>query len=240
MKCEKILEMFSEYIDHQLDKKDIEEFENHMHQCEKCQNEFSKFEKMIIKLKSIKDIHSPADLKNKIMQKVTLEENKKLNAKIIVFKKLSLFAAALSVFFIGYNYYNQKIISKNVDEPALTSFDTYQNEMPIPRSKGLSDESVINIYKDGIEVTINASDIENTKKIIENFTENILFYEESPNYLEVVITKNEFLELNKELELNNIKISNYDANIQKIDEIIASGEISESDLILFKVSISNN
>ncbi|MDE6181618.1 MAG: zf-HC2 domain-containing protein, partial [Eubacteriales bacterium] len=63
MDCEIIRDLFSEYIENQLDEENLKLFEKHMEECQECRNEFYKFEKMLIRIKAIKDIEPPKELK---------------------------------------------------------------------------------------------------------------------------------------------------------------------------------
>ena len=92
-----------DYIEHQLSQQEIKDFEEHMKDCKNCQNEYYKLEKLTVKLKNIKDIQPPNNLKYKILENIKNEaKQQKKKSKIAYFKKYSYVAATMIVFLGGF------------------------------------------------------------------------------------------------------------------------------------------
>ncbi len=98
MDCKEVCEKIYDYIEHHLIEKEAKHFEEHMKDCTFCQEEYYKIEKLIVKLKNIKDIEPPKELRNNILINIKKEEKK---YKILHFKKYSYIAATVAVFIIG-------------------------------------------------------------------------------------------------------------------------------------------
>lgn len=267
MDCSDVRDLFSDYIENQLNEEDLIIFEKHMEQCSKCRDEFYKFEKMIIRLKSIKDIDPPKDLSSKIMNKIISEENKKLNAKIINFRKFSSIAAAFIIIIFGGVYYQNNLAKKPIDinnapipskAKIISENEDFQVKAVLPENDGAQafnqrsrnidtneelnghSNTNIDLYYAGIDVTISSNNIKELKLFLEQCAENIKLYDENFNYLEIVVGQDDFLKI--EERLNNIK--DYSVIIQNIDEIksqikqlIKDEYITEKGLIKFKITL---
>lgn len=261
MECKKFRDLFSDYIDHQLNKEELKIFEKHMEECTECRNEFYKFEKMLLKLKQIKDFEPPKVLKSKIMTSVMSEENKRLNAKILNFRKYSSVAATFIIAFIGFAIYqaftlnkiseennHKSLINDSIKTRAMSNvpfddsqekennkdaFSTLQN--PIEEK---SKNSVVNLYSKGLEVTIITTNIDSAKNFLVSNIENIKTFEEMPKYIEFVLNKEEFLNLEESFNHiyeYQIYFENIDFIKSEIDKIINEKIITEEGLIKFKV-----
>lgn len=103
MNCREICSKMFDYIEHQLSQQEIKDFEEHMKDCKNCQNEYYKLEKLTVKLKNIKDIQPPNNLKYKILENIKNEaKQQKKKSKIAYFKKYSYVAATMIVFLGGF------------------------------------------------------------------------------------------------------------------------------------------
>lgn len=103
MNCREICNKMFDYIEHQLSQQEIKDFEEHMKDCKNCQNEYYKLEKLTVKLKNIKDIQPPNNLKYKILENIKNEaKQQKKKSKIAYFKKYSYVAATMIVFLGGF------------------------------------------------------------------------------------------------------------------------------------------
>lgn len=100
MDCREVCEKMYDYIEHQLSQEELKAFEEHMKDCKHCQDEYYKLEKITVKLKNIKDIDPPKDLKYKILENIKKEE--KQAPKILYFKKYSYVAATIAIFICGF------------------------------------------------------------------------------------------------------------------------------------------
>lgn len=278
MDCEIIRDLFSEYIENQLDEENLKLFEKHMEECQECRNEFYKFEKMLIRIKAIKDIEPPKELKNKIMNKVISEENKKLNAKIINFRKYLSIASVFIIFVCGFIYYQNVLIKNpsvneetdyednlktrvaNTEEQGVSAFNSSEGELEnsfdetennstneeikMKRSVPSNEtETGINLYNEGIDISIFTNDINKFKQFLYENIENSKFYEENPNYIEVVLDKVGFFAIEekiKNIEEYNIFIENLEQVKENIKQIIDDGYITDEGLIKFKINITEN
>ncbi len=194
MGCEKNRDLFSDYIENQLDKNELKIFEKHMEECDDCRNEFYKLEKMILKIKQIKDLEPPKELKSKIVTKVIAEENKRLNAKILNFRKYSSLAATFILVFVGFVFYksfgNSALENDNiqqmhsnarlVEQPEELSQETEENSnvfKALPNSEQ-KNSSFINLYSKGIDVKIQTTNVELAKNFLIENIEDIKKFEE--------------------------------------------------------------
>lgn len=117
MNCKEVREKICDHIEHQLSREEAKEFEEHMKHCKECQEEYYNLEKVIVKLKNVKDIEPPSQLKYKILDKIKEEKNKK--SKILYFKKYSYVAATLVIFLGG--FYMLKAIENSPVKNSLYS-----------------------------------------------------------------------------------------------------------------------
>ena len=178
MDCEKIRDLFSEYIEHQLEEKETVLFEKHMEECQQCRNEFYKFEKMIIRLKAIKDIDPPKELKDKIMKKVVSEENKKLTAKIINFRKYASVAAVFLILVFGFVYYKNNLIKSpdlNVND---TNNEMVANNEEADFNEGKAKARMINSEDEGISAFNSSNEIIENDFNTETETQENIFSED--------------------------------------------------------------
>ncbi|MFR4987063.1 MAG: zf-HC2 domain-containing protein [Lachnospirales bacterium] len=159
MDCGKVCNKMYDYIEHQLPQAEIIEFEEHMKGCKQCQDEYYKLEKIIVKLKNIKDIEPPSNLKYKILDSIKSEEKEhSKKAKIIYFKKYS-YVAATMIFFIGGFY----ILKSIENSPAKNDIYNVTNAT-----------NYINEQTNNIDIsTETTSEIKTQETINENVTEEI-------------------------------------------------------------------
>ena len=124
MDCREVCEKMYDYIEHQLSQEELKAFEEHMKDCKHCQDEYYKLEKITVKLKNIKDIDPPKDLKYKILENIKKEE--KQAPKILYFKKYSYVAATIAIFICGFYIIkamenspvkNNIYIAQNIEQP---------------------------------------------------------------------------------------------------------------------------
>jgi len=75
--CEKIRELFSEYIDGVLDKANTDLVEEHLSKCEACREELNKLIKMLGVLKNLKKEDTPPDFLETLQERI--RQRKALN-----------------------------------------------------------------------------------------------------------------------------------------------------------------
>lgn len=159
MNCREVCNKMFDYIEHQLSQQELKNFEEHMKDCKNCQDEYYKLEKLIVKLKNVKDIEPPNNLKYKILENIKNEvkdKNKKSN--IIYFKKYSYVAATMILFLGGF------YILKAIENSPIKN-DIYNATKIVDYS---TTESKNNIIEKNIEVT--TENITETTTIIEKET----------------------------------------------------------------------
>lgn len=139
MDCKEVCEKMPDYIEYQLSEEETKQFEEHMKECKHCQDEYYNLEKLIVKLKNIKDIEPPADLKYKILDNIKKEQK----PKILYFKKYSYVVATIAIFIGGFyiltaienspiksELYNENNIEKytqtNNENNTLKSVETFE------------------------------------------------------------------------------------------------------------------
>lgn len=133
MNCDEARDKMSEYIDYQMRDEELEAFENHMKDCESCQNEFAILESMVLKLKNIEDIEPPSYLSENIMNAIMKEVTQK---KVVPFRRYSLVASILAFFVVC------GVVSRVIPER-----QSYDYDLPNARTMQIafddSNESVI-------------------------------------------------------------------------------------------------
>lgn len=178
MDCREVCEKIYDYIEHQLSQEELKEFEEHMKGCKHCQDEYYELEKVIVRLKNVKDIEPPKYLKDKILENIKKEE--KQVSKILYFKKYSYVAATIAIFICGFyvikaienstiknNVYNVKIIEKSTEDITETTSDLTMKIKGRELNIEPSTEAIT------LEETINKETIEQTKDVIAQKDENV-------------------------------------------------------------------
>ena len=236
MNCREVCNKMFDYIEHQLSQQEIKEFEEHMKDCKNCQDEYYKLEKLIVKLKNIKDIEPPNNLKYKILENIKSEikeQNKKSN--IIYFKKYSYIAATM-ILFVG-GFYTLKAIENSpvkndiYNVTVIDNYSTTESESNIIEKN--TETTTENINE---TTTIIEKEIKTSKKNIEITTE-ITTIQETENKLETntIINEEELSTINQ----NN----NSDININEnkdIDTAKANLQDATPDLKIKEAEIFNN
>ena len=161
MDCKEVCEKMSDYIEYQLSEEETKQFEEHMKECKHCQDEYYNLEKLIVKLKNIKDIEPPSDLKYKILDSIKKEQKQK--PKILYFKKYSYVAATIAIFIGGFyiltaienspiksELYNENNIEKytqtNSENNSLKNVETFEQS---------TSENITEVQKNITNSTIN-------------------------------------------------------------------------------------
>ena len=168
MDCKEVCDKMYDYVEHQLSQQEIIKFEEHMKDCKHCQDEYYKLEKLIVKLKNIKDIEPPTNLKYKILDNIknqTQQQNKK--AKIIYFKKYS-YVAATMIFFIG-GFYILKAIENSPIKNQVYNTTKIENYIT---TQDVKQTTNIDIYTETTSQQIETPE-DNNKINIEDTTENL-------------------------------------------------------------------
>lgn len=114
MNCNQVCEKMYDYIENQLSQQDLKAFEEHMKNCTHCQQQYEQTQKLLIKLKNIKDIEPPTYLKYKILENIKKEEKSK---KIIYFKKYRYIAVTIGI--LACSFYTLKIIENYTQKTTL-------------------------------------------------------------------------------------------------------------------------
>ncbi|WP_317368073.1 zf-HC2 domain-containing protein [uncultured Tyzzerella sp.] len=186
MNCREVCNKMYDYIEHHISQAEAIEFESHMKDCKKCQDEYYKREKVIIKLKNIKDIEPPSDLKHKILYSIKNEQKtQKKSSKIAYFKRYS-YVAAVMILFIG-GFYTIKIMENSPVKNDIYNVNSLENYTDVQKkTKEINNQQNAQNYLDKTSnevaskkrITDNTSKVEedniseNTKKIVEETTEN--------------------------------------------------------------------
>ena len=236
MECKDIHDKIYDYIEQQLSKEEATKFEEHMKKCNFCQEEYYKIEKIIIKLKNIKDVEPPKYLKDNILEKIKKEEKNKF--KLLKTKKYCYAATTVSIIIGGayalkaydntknslynvdgarevqeYNMKNGRAIKEVTEictdavDSSSYSFKYLDGEEPYLYEKELKKEDEIDLFKHEILLY--------KDKVLKIYFENksndeIKLYVEDINENKVV---NEILL--DEIEREEIEISIDDENIEK-------------------------
>lgn len=140
MNCNEVCEKMYDYIENQLSQQDLKSFEEHMKNCTHCQQQYEQTEKLLIKLKNIKDVEPPKHLKYKILDNIKKEEKSK---KIIYFKKYSYVAAAIAIFVCS--FYTLKIIENYTQKATL--YTNSQNNKTKTRQIEQSSEQQVDLQQ---------------------------------------------------------------------------------------------
>lgn len=127
MKCEEACDKMIDYIDQQLPQEELKPFEEHMKNCATCQEEFENLEKLIIKLKNIKDLNPSDNLKRRILSNIeTLDNKKNKIIKVNFYKKYLYIASSIFVLFSCvylFKYNQNSNITISIEEMNTTYSD---------------------------------------------------------------------------------------------------------------------
>ncbi|MCC5911762.1 MAG: DUF4349 domain-containing protein [Clostridiaceae bacterium] len=100
MNCKDFENTISLYIDDVLDEKEKQSFEEHLHQCEACREEYSNFQILIDTIGEIQEVELPEDFQEQLGQKLRKEKANKSKAtskwKIIGGVAAALFITVVS------------------------------------------------------------------------------------------------------------------------------------------------
>lgn len=106
MKCDKIKEMLSLYIDQMLDDNMKKEIEEHISTCNLCKKEYDDIKNMTILLNEVEMVPVPESFENKMKKALQQEKAKLSDAKIVAMpakkKKLRMLTSIAAIFTVGF------------------------------------------------------------------------------------------------------------------------------------------
>lgn len=225
MECREIREKIFEYIEHNLSQKEVFEFEEHMQNCKDCQEEYEQREKIMIRLKNLKDVEPPKNLKNKIMENVIKEQSKR---KIVNFKRYSLIAASFLIFIVGYIFNNKSLninTTNEVQEPIQNNISRSLEPVPFNEEETQMFNEEINlpyIYEKNITLEDDFRFFEHYITIKENQKCNLEFKNNSDNNILIYIENIDGEKISNDYELKT-KNEHISINLNSIDEKIKEG-----------------
>ena len=97
--CEKINQMFSEYIDHVLGEKDTRDLESHLATCPKCRADLQKMMDMIEAMRAVKPVEPPADFVQQV--NVRIKQNQSLDSFLTALLKKPQVLVPVTVAFVA-------------------------------------------------------------------------------------------------------------------------------------------
>ncbi len=238
--CEKIRELFSEYIDGVLDKANTDLVEEHLSKCEACREELNKLIKMLEILKNLKKEDTPPNfletLHERIRQRKALNTflNKLLKNPNV---KVPLVVCIMIIFIIAvFKTVNIYYLSKTVSEKEyeLKDFKRHRflSEEPAPQVswEGGRKEKFL-IKKEAVPLREKvAKEIEK-----EEINKYFLFKKTSKMYslnIDTEDIKKAFKDLEEILQKLNIRII-YPSNVAFLDK-----KIEESDFFELTIDLS--
>jgi len=238
--CEKIRELFSEYIDGVLDKANTDLVEEHLSKCEPCRKELNKLIKMLEILKNLKKEDTPPDfletLQERIRQRKALNIflNKLLKNPNV---KVPLVVCIMIIFVIAvFKTVNIYYLSKTVSEKEYKLKDfrrhRFLSEEPAPQVtlEGGRKEKFL-IKKEAVPPGEKvAKEIEK-----EGINKQFLFKRVSKMYslnIETEDIKKAFKDLEEILQKLNIKIT-YSSKVAFLDK-----KVKESDFFELTINLS--
>ncbi len=74
MKCEKVKELFSAYIENELSAREHEAFEQHLHECAHCREDLSKFKASLMLVENLREIDLPVTFHARTMSLLEREK----------------------------------------------------------------------------------------------------------------------------------------------------------------------
>lgn len=250
MNCNDVCEKMYDYIENQLSQQDLKAFEEHMKNCTYCQQQYEQTEKLLIKLKNIKDIEPPKHLKYKILENIKKEQNPK---KIIYFKKYSYVAATIAIFICS--FYTLKYIENYTQKATLyTNNQNNQNnqinqqktkiiEQPLEQQPETQSQTQPNIQSDTQSNTkIQVEDNQTTNQQIEQSTQQSIQQsiqqqdlQSQPKIARSIDNEKKAQTFNQQILDNESNDYFYTKNITKDDKT----KIFKHDIALYKNYICN-
>lgn len=155
--CDKYRDMMSDFIDGELPKLKLDDFNNHLSGCLSCQNELEKLKK------TIKIIHDSAYIPKKKLRESIITEIKQIKKKKSRFRYGSAIAACITAIVIltnfGFIYIFQNKINKSAQESVQIEdntgselkIDNLENADVYSSEEEISDESQPMLGITGIE-----------------------------------------------------------------------------------------
>ncbi|WP_250277865.1 anti-sigma factor family protein [[Clostridium] colinum] len=243
MDCREVCDKIYEYIEHQLSQKEIIEFEEHMKNCKHCQEEYYDLEKIIVRLKNIKDVEPPKDLKYKILDNIKKENKNK--SKIVYWKRYSYAAVTISMLFGGM-YMLKNINNTPIKNDIYTATKTSRS---ITNTETIIEENnhIPNVAN---EDNINENAIFNNSRSIDN-SENKYLYdkfikkENNINIFkhDIALNKNEVCNIyfeNKSDKSINLYVEDIDGNKVSEDTIINGNSSDNIEFFILDENIEQN
>lgn len=105
--CNEVKELFSDYIDNEIDEKDRKNLEEHVEACMDCKNELEYLKKIVNAVGSLDEVELPGDFKETLHEKLVNQKHKMENKNRLLFinnryfKAFSSVAAAILVIFMA-------------------------------------------------------------------------------------------------------------------------------------------
>ncbi len=102
MTCEQARVAFCEYLDNELDAKELESFESHIDSCPECRREVGELREAVDWLKQAEDVVPPTGLRQAVIEKIKEENKIKIRRRFNpVFAQVA--AAAVFIFLVAGN-----------------------------------------------------------------------------------------------------------------------------------------
>lgn len=148
MKCQRVLDMLTAYIDQQLSDEQRALVSSHLETCEQCQEIFRRMQMVTSFLNEVEEVEPPADLKLNVMSEImALNDEKAVMTPLKGIKQKKHFwrvkrlAAAFAIFFLSIGYGLQPVYMQAFDKSdAMESVELADDAMIVrsiaPTEKG--------------------------------------------------------------------------------------------------------
>lgn len=153
MKCDKFIELISNYIENDITEEEKVAFKAHLEICKECKEEFESVKNALQVLSSIEEEEIPEGFKKDIHNRLLLEserinKNKLFKSKIVSFTKRGGAIAAtiavgiFTIFFINNSFYGAKadksVATPNMATASMENAYTKSNSTEAPKTYGKS------------------------------------------------------------------------------------------------------
>lgn len=179
--CNEVKELFSAYIDNEIDEKDRKDLEEHVEACMDCKDELEYLKKIVSAVGSLEEVELPGDFKETLHEKLVNHKHKVENKNKLLFinnryfKAFSSVAAVILVVFMARGLINTSLFmpSHKVTNNVNNSVANYEDNNTFNKLE--DDEAYKNQIAQNPESGTGAEDYRIAGKLVEETPEARLF-----------------------------------------------------------------
>lgn len=217
MNCNSFIDSISDYFDNSLSSSELEEFNQHLQNCQSCNTHFQQFSDMLHSLKTLPDVSTPDNLKSNVMKKITsihLQNSQKNKYKLPKFYYL---AASFALLLVGVIFFKDSLI-KNPDVAPLSIASNDNSDLSENPNLRTTFNEDIKIF----DIDIVTDDILKLKEFLMNNFRQVSFFS-GDEYFELIFDSEEFPVIEKALsDVSDFYI--YFSNLNEVSDYIKEVE----------------